>query len=106
MKLFDIYGRLDINENLKEYDASENAVLLDVRSEEEYAKGHIPNSKNVPVEVIDKAGKFINSENAQVFVYCKSGNRSSMASEALKSMGYKNVKNIGGINDYSGKVEC
>lgn len=105
MKLFDIYGRLDINENLKEYDAAENAVLLDVRTKEEYEKGHIPNSKNIPVENIDKAGKFIDNFDVPVFVYCKSGGRSSMAQETLRSMGYKKVKNLGGISAYTGRME-
>ncbi len=105
MKLFDIYGSPDINENLKEYSLSENAVLLDVRTREEYAEGHIPSSKNLPLQVIDKAGKYIDNVDVPVFVYCKSGSRSSMAKEALKSMGYKNVKNIGGISGYNGRVE-
>ncbi len=105
MKLFDIFGIPDINENLKEYEKEENAVLLDVRTREEFAEGHIPKSKNLPLQVIDKAGKFIDNENVPVFVYCRSGGRSSMAQEMLKSMGYKNVKNLGGINGYNGRVE-
>lgn len=105
MKLFDIFGIPDINENLKEYEKEENAVLLDVRTREEFAQGHIPKSKNLPLQVIDKAGKFIDNENVPVFVYCRSGGRSSMAQEMLKSMGYKNVKNLGGINGYNGRVE-
>ena len=105
MKLFDIFGIPDINENLKEYEKEENAVLLDVRTREEFAEGHIPKSKNLPLQVIDKAGKFIDNKNVPVFVYCRSGGRSSMAQEMLKSMGYKNVKNLGGINGYNGRVE-
>lgn len=105
MKLFDIFGKPDINENLKEYEKEENAVLLDVRTREEFAQGHIPKSKNLPLQVIDKAGKFIDNKNVPVFVYCRSGGRSSMAQEMLKSMGYRNVKNIGGINGYNGRVE-
>lgn len=105
MKLFDIFGIPDINENLKEYEKEENAVLLDVRTREEFAEGHIPKSKNLPLQVIDKAGKFIDNKNVPVFVYCRSGGRSSMAQEMLKSMGYRNVKNLGGINGYNGRVE-
>lgn len=106
MKLFDVLKKIDINENLKEYESIENGVLLDVRTEEEYALGHIPKSKNLPLQVIDKAGKFISNKEDKVFVYCRSGNRSSMAQEMLKNMGYKNVKNIGGIIEYSGAIEC
>ena len=105
MKLFDIFGIPDINENLKEYEKEENAVLLDVRTREEFAEGHIPKSKNLPLQVIDKAGKFIDNKNVPIFVYCRSGGRSSMAQEMLKSMGYRNVKNLGGINGYNGRVE-
>ena len=105
MNMFDILGRYDINEKIEEYYKTEGAVLLDVRTGEEYSKGHIPNSKNLPLQSIDKAGKFINSKEAPVFVYCRSGNRSGMAKEMLSNMGYKNVKNIGGIAEYKGAVE-
>ncbi|MBQ7874557.1 MAG: rhodanese-like domain-containing protein [Oscillospiraceae bacterium] len=105
MKLFDIFGTLNIDKNLEEYNETCGAVLLDVRTNEEYAEGHIPKSKNLPLQVIDKAGKFIDNKDVPIFVYCKSGSRSSMAQEALKSMGYRNVKNLGGISAYTGKVE-
>lgn len=105
MKLFDILKTPNIDENLKEYKSAEKAILLDVRSEEEYALGHIPSSKNLPLQAIDKAGKFVSNKDVPVFVYCRSGNRSSMAQEMLKNMGYKNVKNIGGILSYTGAVE-
>lgn len=105
MKLFDILKNPNIDENLKEYESAKEAVLLDVRTEEEYALGHIPNSKNLPVQVIDKVGKIVSRKDVPVFVYCRSGNRSSMAEEMLKNMGYKKVKNIGGILSYSGAVE-
>lgn len=105
MKLFDIFGTPNIDKNLEEYHKTQNAVLLDVRTAEEYAEGHIPKSKNLPLQVIDKAARFIDNKDVPVFVYCKSGGRSSMAQEALKSMGYKKVTNLGGISAYTGKVE-
>lgn len=105
MGLFDFLRPPDINQGLKDYSATPGAVLLDVRTPQEYSEGHIAGSKNVPLQSLDQAAGVINDKNIPVFVYCYSGGRSSQAVNKLIKMGYQNVKNIGGIASYSGKAE-
>ena len=93
------------NQGVKEYSATDDAVLLDVRTPDEYRQGHIPGSKNVPLQSIDKVGDIIENKGTPIFVHCLSGARSRQATAVLQQMGYSNVKNIGGISAYTGKVE-
>ena len=104
MGLFDFLRGPDIHEGIKEYEKTTGAVLLDVRTPQEYREGHIPGSKNVPLQSMESV-KQAAAKDAPVFVYCYSGSRSSQAAGILKQMGYTNVKNIGGIASYKGKVE-
>ena len=105
MSIFDFFKQPDINKGLKEYAEKENAVLLDVRTPQEYREGHIPGSKNVPLQTLDKVRSVVENKDAELFVYCYSGARSRQATAMLQHMGYTNVTNIGGIAAYQGKVE-
>lgn len=105
MGLFDMLKQKDINEGIKEYQSVSGAVLLDVRTPQEYQEGHIPKSKNVSLQMINKITSVVGAKETPLFVYCYSGSRSSQAVNALKRMGYTNVINIGGISSYTGKVE-
>ena len=105
MSIFDFFKQPDINKGLKEYAEKENAVLLDVRTPQEYREGHIPGSKNVPLQTLDKVRSVVENKDAELFVYCYSGARSRQATVMLQHMGYTNVQNIGGIAAYQGKVE-
>ena len=105
MSIFDFFKQPDINKGLKEYAEKENAVLLDVRTPQEYGEGHIPGSKNVPLQTIDKVTSIAENKDTVLFVYCYSGARSKQATVVLGQMGYTNVQNIGGIAAYQGKVE-
>ena len=61
MRFFDFLKGPDINQGVKEYSTTDGAVLLDVRTPDEYRQGHIPGSKNVPLQSISKvAGMTIN----------------------------------------------
>lgn len=104
MGIFDFLRGPDINQGVKEYEDTSGAVLLDVRTPEEYREGHIPHSKNVPLSSIGNV-KSVAPKEAPVFVYCYSGSRSRQAAGMLEQMGYTKVKNIGGIAAYKGKVE-
>ena len=95
----------DIYQGVKEINDNEGAVLLDVRTPHEYAKGRIPGSKNLPLQNIAKAESVVEDKSTPLFVYCYSGARSAQAVSALKQMGYTNVTDLGGIASYSGKVE-
>ena len=105
MSIFDFFKQPDIHKGLKEYAETENAVLLDVRTPQEYGEGHIPGSKNVPLQTIDKVASIAENKDTALYVYCYSGARSRQATALLQHMGYTNVQNIGGIAAYTGKVE-
>lgn len=102
---FSFLKKQDINKGVAEFNITKDAVLLDVRTKEEYRSGHIPNSINIDASHINTITTIIADKNTPIFVHCLSGGRSSTAASALKSMGYTNVTNIGGINSYSGTIE-
>ncbi len=95
----------DINEGVERCKSTDGAVLVDVREEDEYRAGHIPGSINIPGSNIEKVTGVIQNMDTPIFTYCLSGRRSLKASKALESLGYSNVNNIGGINNYSGPKE-
>jgi len=105
MGLFNMQKRPDINEGVKRFMNTADAVLLDVRTEEEYLMGHIPGSQNVPLAAIDNVEDTVENKDTKLYVYCRSGARSRQAVDLLEEMGYPNVINIGGIITYSGRVE-
>ncbi len=79
--------------------------LIDVRTPGEYRAGHIPGSVNVP---LDRLGGIVNAapdKSERLFVYCLSGSRSRSASAQLAAMGYTDVNDIGGISQWTGKIE-
>ncbi|MDC7292862.1 MULTISPECIES: rhodanese-like domain-containing protein [unclassified Butyrivibrio] len=104
MGLKDLIKRTDINSEIEKYKATAGAVLLDVRTEEEYKNGHIPGSINLPVEEIQKIEDVITDKNVPVFVYCLRGGRAGRAVKIMQTFGYKDVKNIGGIMAYKGLI--
>ena len=106
MGFFDFFKQPDINQGVKEYSATPGAVLLDVRTSEEYRGGHIPGSKNVPLQAIDKVASVVENKDTALFVYCYSGARSRQAVGQLQRLGYTHVNNIGGIAAYVRKVEA
>lgn len=105
MGIFDLFKQPDINQGVKEAQRVPGAVVLDVRTPQEYREGHVPGSKNVPLQTIDKVASAAGNKETALFVYCYSGARSRQAVSLLQRMGYTNVTNIGGIATYSGKVE-
>ncbi|MDL2294283.1 rhodanese-like domain-containing protein [Ruminococcaceae bacterium OttesenSCG-928-D13] len=103
--MFGFLNRMDINKGVEEFRATDGAVLLDVRTENEYRGGHVPGSRNIEVNQIEKVAKLASDKATPLFVLCLSGARSGHAVNALKSMGYTNAKNIGGISAYTGPLE-
>lgn len=83
-----------------------DAIILDVRTSEEYATGHVPGAMLLPVDDI-LAGKTesLPDKEALILVYCRSGNRSKTASNALVEAGYTQIKDFGGIIDWPYDVE-
>lgn len=103
--MFAFIKRNDTDLGVLEFRSSKGAFLLDVRTPEEYAEGHIPGSINIDSGLISEAEDVIIDKDAPLYVYCRSGGRSSSATAALKRMGYSNVKNIGGIIHYTGPIQ-
>ena len=86
---------------------SQEVIILDVREQNEYDGGHIPNAVLLPVGSItaDTAAEVIPSKDSAVLVYCRSGNRSKTASAALADLGYTEIYEFGGINSWPYEVE-
>lgn len=105
MGFFDFMRGPDFSAGIEQYRSTDGAVLLDVRTEEEYRQGRVPGSRNLPLSSISRAEGTVPDKTTPLFVYCLSGARSSRAVSELKRMGYENVTNIGGISAYRGKTE-
>ena len=76
------------------------AILLDVRSPEEYASGYLQGALNIPHDRIGtEIAAVVPDKSAQVILYCRSGRRANTALETLRAMGYTNVSNFGGLED-------
>lgn len=92
---------------VSQFEADENAVILDVRSEDEFNEGFIANAINIDIhrgqdfvteiEALDKNKKY--------YVYCRSGMRSAKACEIMNQLGFENTYNLnGGILEWDGEV--
>lgn len=71
------------------------ARLLDVRSPEEYAGGHLPGAVNLPVQELDRRMAEVGPRDGEVVLYCRSGTRSARATELLRRHGFSKVHNLG-----------
>ena len=104
MGIFDFFKRADIDRGVEEYRAQSGGILLDVRTQGEYLQGHIPDSRNLDVQEIQKAPSLWPDKQVPLFVYCRSGARSAQACSILKRRGY-DARNIGGVLGYRGRLE-
>ena len=87
-------------------DSESGYIIIDVRTQEEYAQGHIPGAILIPeYEIADRAEKELLDKNQLILVYCRSGRRSKIAAEELAKLGYTNVKEFGGIIDWEYETE-
>lgn len=100
------YVQISMDEAVAMMEEETDYVILDVRTPEEFAQKHIPGAVNVPNEEIgdDEIAELPDKEQL-ILVYCRSGNRSKQASEKLAALGYTNVYEFGGINDWTGETE-
>ena len=99
------YIQIGMDEAIGMMEEETNYIILDVRTPEEYAQSHIPNAINIPNEVIgtDEISELPDKDQL-IMVYCRSGNRSKQASEKLVALGYTNIVEFGGINDWPGET--
>lgn len=88
---------------------ADNIIVIDVRTEEEYQESHVKDSENIDILNPDFKTKISKLDKDKTYkVYCRSGNRSGQAEQLMKSLGFKDVENIGSLNQASRKLnrEC
>lgn len=86
-----------------------NFIILDVRRDDEFSEGHIPNAINIPVEAIeemtlDEKIAELPDKQQLIMVYCRTGRRSKIAAQKLAEMGYSNIVEFGGITTWTGDI--
>lgn len=94
-----------IDLGVKQAREEDGSYLIDVRSSKEYKEGHIKGSINLPLEDIEDIDVIVDDPESKIYLYCRSGKRSSQGATILRSLGYENVINIGGILDWSGEMK-
>lgn len=98
------YKTLTPQQAKQRMEQNDKIVVLDVRTQEEFAAGHIPGAVLLPVDLIEakseEVAKVLPDKDAEILVYCRSGKRAHRASQALTDMGYTNIEHIGGIMDW------
>ena len=100
------FQQVSMQEGLDLMKEDSDYILLDVRRADEFEEGHIPGAINIPNESIGAEEiEELPDKNQNIYVYCRSGNRSKQASARLAELGYTNIIEFGGINDYSGEIE-
>ena len=104
-RMIPLYRQISPSDAMTIMEEESNYIILDVRTPEEYASGHIPGAINVANEMIrGKEPVELPDKNQLILVYCRSGNRSKQASEKLVKMGYTNIVEFGGINQWTGEI--
>lgn len=99
------YRQVSVDEAIEIMRTESDYIILDVRTGEEFAEKHIPGAINVPNEIISNyAIPELPDKNQLILVYCRSGRRSKEAAEKLANIGYTNVVEFGGINDWTGET--
>ena len=101
-----MYEQITPEEAKKIMDSGEEHIILDTREQDEFDEGHIPGAILIPyTEIEERSEEMLPDKDAQILVYCRSGRRSKIASESLSKLGYTNVKEFGGIIDWTWALE-
>ena len=101
-----IYVNITADEAKQIMDTEEGYIILDVREQDEYDAGHIPEAILIPyTQIGEKAIEMLPDKDQLMLVYCRSGRRSKIAAETLVELGYTNIKEFGGIIDWPYEVE-
>ena len=102
------YENIDGKQTEKLLNSDKDVLIIDVRSEYEYEKGHLLNAINLPYDDDDfksELNEIIDYTDKIILVYCRSGNRSEKAAVKLVDNGFKNVKNVtDGVDEYDYKL--
>jgi len=106
MKTLTRFENLDSHEFEQRLNVNPHAVLLDVRTAEEFRSERIPKAMNIDIMENAFAGKIVELDKTKVyFVYCRSGGRSAHACNFMESEGFKVFNLAGGISNWRGKIE-
>jgi len=101
-----VYMNITAQQAKEMMDSREDYIILDTRTQEEYQEGHIPGAIVISHdEIKQKAETILTDKDQLIFVYCRSGRRSKLASEDLVALGYTNIYEFGGIIDWPYEVE-
>ncbi|WEG12122.1 sulfurtransferase TusA family protein [Pullulanibacillus sp. KACC 23026] len=96
---------MDLDTLRKKIEGKENITILDVRESAEYAFGHIPGAKHIPLGELEERFDELEKD-AEIYVVCRSGHRSDRASQALTKKGFSKVVNvIPGMSSWEGPIE-
>lgn len=99
------YHKISAADAKARLDSDDEFILLDVRTKEEFDAGHIAGALLLPNEtILDEPPAALPDLNAEILIYCRSGNRSAQAANKLVAMGYTNVYDFGGIIDWPYEV--
>ena len=99
------YEQINAKEAKEIMDSGVDHIIIDARTEEEFASGHIEGAILIPeYEIAQRAEQEIPDKDALILVYCRSGRRSKIACEELVKLGYTNVKEFGGIIDWQYEI--
>ena len=99
------YKKITAADAKERMDSGDEIVILDVRTKEEFDAGHIAGAILVPNEtILDQQPDLLPDLDAEILVYCRSGNRSAQAAKKLLAIGYTNVVDFGGIIDWPYEV--
>lgn len=90
----------DAKDAVKYQSFEKDVQVIDVRTDAEWAEGHLPNALHIPhTMILDGKGFADLDKNKPVVLYCRSGGRAERAKDFLEAQGFTNVKNMGGISD-------
>ena len=99
------YRKISAADAKARVDSGDEIIILDVRTQEEFDEAHIPGAILIPNEtILDEQPELLPNLDAEILIYCRSGNRSAQAANKLIAMGYTDVVDFGGIIDWPYEV--
>ncbi len=95
------YTKINFEEAKRMLDSGK-CIMFDVRTDEEFFTGHAEGAVNFDVDTIntDTAAELIPSKDTPILVYCKTGERASLAADELSALGYKNIYSVGSLVEW------
>ena len=100
------YMKISAEDAKEIMDSTDDFVLIDVREDDEYTSGHIAGALLMPYgEIEQRAENKLTDKDQTILVYCRSGRRSAIAAQTLTQLGYTDVRDFGGIIDWSYDIE-